>query len=385
MKTILVLGTNAGQADLIRYMKAQGWRVISCAHQQGGPGEALSDQFFPVNIIDVDAVAKLAQDVNADLIYSISSDLAMTTAVRVSEMLNKPHFYDSNLIDLFNKKHRLRDHLNRAGLSTVAYREINDPSEIAGWAEFPCIVKPVDAQGQRGVAKVENADDLHAAVEDASRASKIDSRVIVEQFLSGVEISCNLLVRSGEIVIDELSERLVHSGPLMGIPKGHLVPCYNVGAAEQDAARKLAHDIVRSLEIENGCLYFQMKITPHGPKIIEIAPRLDGCHMWHVIRHARKIDFLAETINCLTGEPPATAREIEDPDATYELMFQQTPPGVAFDHADFPVPGDALYHEYRYNDGETVLPVNGRREVVGYYIRRVGPDEAVKYADEAPE
>jgi len=65
-KIILVLGSNAGQADLIRHMKSLGgWRVISCAHKSGEPGEALSDAFHLVDIRDVDAVAKLAQNVGA--------------------------------------------------------------------------------------------------------------------------------------------------------------------------------------------------------------------------------------------------------------------------------------------------------------------------------
>ena len=53
MPTILVLGTNAGQADLIRYMKMRDWHVIACAHRAGGPGEALCDKFELVDVRDV--------------------------------------------------------------------------------------------------------------------------------------------------------------------------------------------------------------------------------------------------------------------------------------------------------------------------------------------
>ena len=51
-------------------------------------------------------------------------------------------------------------------------------------------------------------------------------------------------------------------------------------------------------------------------------------------------------------------------------MFQQMPPGSSFHKAGFPVPEGALYHEYRYEDGQTVAPINGRLEVVGYYVCR---------------
>ena len=72
----------------------------------------------------------------------------------------------------------------------------------------------------------------------------------------------------------------------------------------------------------------------------------------------------------LLGEAvPAQERRVE-PGAVYELMFQQMPPGRPFSSAEFPVPADALYHEYRYEEGQQVVAVNGRLEVVGYYVRR---------------
>ena len=55
-KTILVLGTNAGQADLIRHMKDRGWRVIGASPVKGEPGQAFCDVVEAVNIVDLDAL-----------------------------------------------------------------------------------------------------------------------------------------------------------------------------------------------------------------------------------------------------------------------------------------------------------------------------------------
>ena len=54
----------------------------------------------------------------------------------------------------------------------------------------------------------------------------------------------------------------------------------------------LVRAVVASLGVRDGTLYFQMKATPDGPKIIEIAPRLDGCHIWRLMKHARDLDYL---------------------------------------------------------------------------------------------
>src|SRR5690606_27775391 len=115
---------------------------------------------------------------------------------------------------------------------------------------------------------------------------------------------------------------------------------------------------------------FQMKVTPDGPRIIEIAPRLDGCHIWRLMKLARDVDFLDLAVRRLEGEDVAAAAAGVPAKGVYELMFQQAAPGSIFQASDFPKPDDALYHEYRYEDGETILPINGRLEVVGYYVRK---------------
>ncbi len=374
-KTILVLGTNAGQADLIRHMKTLGWTVISCAHLAGGPGEAHSDAFHLIDVRDVDAVTALAENVGADLVYSISSDLALTVAVAVSERLGLPHFFSSDMVDLLNQKTRLRGHLNQAGLGAVDYIEADKATDISGWTAFPCMVKPTDSQGQRGVQKIYSADELAPAVEAALAASLDSGKAIIEEFLDGVEVSCNVLVKGGEIVFDVLSERLVHGGELTGVPIGHLVPCINVSAEDQARSIKLVHDIVALLGVETGCLYFQMIITAQGPKIVEIAPRLDGCHMWRLIELATGESFLKGTIECLLDEAYSGKRPHVVDGENYELIFQQMPPGSAFDPAEFLAPNDAHYHEYRYAPGADVLAVNGKLEVVGYYVRQMSASD----------
>ena len=124
--TVLVLGVNAGQADLIRHMRDRAWHVVSCAHRGDLPGVQLSHRFELIDVTDIDAVAALARRVNARLVYSISSDIAITSAVKVSEKLDLPHFFNSSTVAMFNQKHLLRDYLNGNGLSEVSFRQVDD-------------------------------------------------------------------------------------------------------------------------------------------------------------------------------------------------------------------------------------------------------------------
>ncbi|MDQ6437589.1 ATP-grasp domain-containing protein [Mesorhizobium sp. LHD-90] len=369
--TAIVLGANAGQADLIRYLKERNWHVTAVSGRQvGDPGETLANEFVKLDIRDVDAVCDLARKKKAEIVYSISSDVAITAATEVSEKLGLPHFFDSGLVDVFNKKPLLREFLNSRGLSPVAFAEVTSADQADDWAVFPCVVKPTDAQGQRGVQKVFDKAHLAGAIEEAIANCREPKSAIIEAFLEGVEISCNVLVSDGEMVVSELSERLVHTGANFGIPIGHLIPIVHVPEHFVAEAGKLVEDVTRALGIKNGTLYYQMIVTSEGPRIVEIAPRLDGCHMWRLIKHSRGIDFLDGAVKRLTGAAVPRQDGRDEPGAVYELMFQQMPPGKPFDKSQFPVPADALYHEYRYQQGQPVVPVNGRLEVVGYYVRK---------------
>jgi len=368
-KSALVLGANAGQADLIDYLARRGWTVTACAHRPGGPGAEMAHRFELVDITDVDGVTDLARRIGAELVYSVSSDIAVPAVVEASRRLGLPHYFDQDLVALLDDKAALRAHLNARGLSVVPYRRVTSATACADWSTFPCMVKPADSQGQRGVQKVVAPDQLEPALVQALALSP-SGTAILEAWLEGVEISYNVLVADGQVVINEVSERLVHGDHLVGVPRGHLIPPVAVDAATAAEGAALVEAVVASLGVRDGTLYFQMKATPQGPRVIEIAPRLDGCHIWRLMKHARDLDYLDLSVRRLLGEDVSGQTDGKPADGVYELMFQQAPPGETFRADAFPVPQDALYHEHRYRDGEQIQPINGRMEVVGYYIRR---------------
>jgi biotin carboxylase len=376
-RSILVLGTNAGQADLIRHLRARHWRVIGCSPVPDEVGQRFCDVVEAVDIADLEALEAVARRHAVDLILSVASDVAMRSVVALSERLGLPHFHDSAFVALLDDKAALRAFLAEHELGAVPFRRVCRLEEAEGWRQYPCVVKPVDAQGQRGVERVDEPGALAAALVRAMAVSR-SGCAIIEAFLDGVELSCNLLIAGGEVRLQVLSERLVHQAPAMGVPRGHLVPPVAVSKADQEAAHDLVGRILRVMGHPDGALYVQMIMTRDGPRIVEIAPRLDGCHMWRLIALAQGVDLLDMMVTCLTGEAPVSGvpNEIgEETEAGWqtrpvmELMFQQAPPGTIFDSGNFPPPDDAMYHEFRYGDGERIRAVNGSLDVVGYYVR----------------
>ena len=63
--------------------------------------------------------------------------------------------------------------------------------------QFPLIVKPVDAYSSRGVKKVDSAELLKEAVENAINISRT-GEAIVEEYVEGQEISVDVYVANGK-------------------------------------------------------------------------------------------------------------------------------------------------------------------------------------------
>ena len=104
MNKILVLGTGAAQADLIRACKDRGREVYACSYRSGDVGQKYADHFAEINITDAEAVKDYATANDIDCIYSTGSDIAMPTAFGVSEELGLKSFCSSRTAVICNNK-----------------------------------------------------------------------------------------------------------------------------------------------------------------------------------------------------------------------------------------------------------------------------------------
>lgn len=360
----LVLGTNAGQADLIRYLKSINCEVHSCGFKRIGPGCDLADYFHLVDIVNNSAVANLASIIQPDIIYSVSSDIAIKTVTHVSEELGLPHLLNSEIIDLFDHKEALRAFLNENNISTVQYTTVKCEKDAMSWNIFPCVVKPVDSQGQRGVVLVESSEMLEIAVRNALKISKSEV-AIIEEYLSGVEFSSHVVVQNYKLLVNELTERYVHGAKYFGLPKGHAIPIRHISSDIQECAKNMVQKLVDRLKIKDAILYIQMVSTENGPKIIEVAPRLDGCHIWRLIELSKGYNLIEYAVKCLTGDKII---HHERAGKNCSLYFLQQLCGTKFDANNFDIPSDTKYLEFRYVNGDEITAINGKLEVVGYYV-----------------
>lgn len=370
MTRALILGTLPGQVDAIEALKERGLEVHACGHERVGPGVTAADRFWQVDITDISAVGDLAASIEAQLVYSLGSDIAMPTVVAVSEALGLPHFHSSALTEVLRSKTLTRERLDSAGVSPVAYQRVGPQDDAQGWAVFPAFVKPVDSQGQRGISVVSDRAQLQVALDEARTATRT-GEVIVEEVLRGPEVSIHVFVDDGDVRFFLASDRYVWDGPMVGVAESHAIPLAPATEGAHDSLRELVTQCVAALGVTNGPLYFQTIVTTNGPRIVEIASRLDGCHMWRLIRMTTGFDFLDAVMGRLLGEPwPDVPVEPAAEPMTLRF-FLDSPDVVATDeYLAATATADALFVDLQVPRGERPRRTNDVVARFGYEIYR---------------
>lgn len=373
MKKICILGIGNAQLDAINYCKDKGYEVYACSYNDAGREKVVVDDFEIIDIKDINGVKRYVLDNNIDIVYSVGSDIAMPTASKVSEELNLPHFISYNTANICQNKYELRRVLGEEFEGNVKFKLVKNKDEISEWNEFPAILKPVDSQGQRGVRLINNQSEFEKYFED-SMSYSTRKELIIEEYIDGPEVSVNAFAVNGEVVFALVSDRIVFEELPGGIIKEHIVPTSFCTLDVEKKVREIAINVMNKLGILNGPAYFQIKIMNGIPKIIEVTPRLDGCHMWNLIKHYTGVDLLAVTIDYLMGDINVDFNEIKgkdllkDQSKTLKFLCEET--GCKYSREKYDV-DNAEYLQWYYNNGDKVKKINGYMEKGGYIIKKI--------------
>jgi biotin carboxylase len=365
---VLVLGTGNAQVDLLEFLRHRGLRACGLSNDPNSPGVGLCDKFHEADVRNVDAVTTFASSQQVEAIYSVGSDVAMPTVCRVSELLGLPTLATARAAEICNNKGLLRKVLSAAKIPSPRFAILTSPKDAADFP-LPALIKPLDSQGQRGISFVAEAGHVEAAYSQAESFSSAGG-AIIEELIEGPEISVSAYVVDGEVKIAIISDRIVWPNLPGGVIKAHEFPSSRLLPATEGSVREVVSKALRALEIRNGPAYLQIKIRDGVPYVIEVTPRLDGCHLWRLVKMAYGVDLLGATLDhLLLGEAPLFQRpHLED---AWSLEFLCQPPETLFSAAAFDSSG-AVYSRFYYADGDSVKPINGRMEKCGYLIRKRG-------------
>jgi biotin carboxylase len=268
------------QEPAIRIATRKGWRVILADGNPRATAREMADQFECVDLKDKDGLLDLARRLRAssglDGIFTAGTDFSSSVAW-VAEHLGLPGIPYATAMRATDKC-LMRRAFEAAGVPSprsTCWDGSGDPRPAPGML-FPLVVKPVDNMGARGVRRVQNESDLLAACREALPLSR-SSRVIIEEYMDGPEFSLDAIVYKGKITVCGVADRIIRFPPWF-VEMGHTMPT-EFPPDRVSAIESVFEAGIRAIGIDNGAAKGDIKLTPRGPMVGEIAARLSGGFM----------------------------------------------------------------------------------------------------------
>lgn len=302
MKALVVAG-GVPQIELIKQLKDRDIETVLADGSPNAVARPFADQFYHVNIFDVDAIKSIAEEEKVDFLLTVCADQVLLVVAQVSEMLDLPCYIDYQTGVNVSDKIRMKQIFKEAGIPTTDYVETTrlDMDSIVK-LRYPLVVKPVDAYSSKGVRKAKNELELAQFYHEASEISR-SGGVIVEEYFDGDEISVDGFVLGGKahVLLVSNSEKVEDSDRFV-IFRGR----YPVSASENVLCQieEIAQKIADSFGLVNSPLLIQLLYNGDKVSVLEFCARTGGNMKWLLIKHSCGVDVIRATIDITLGFTP---------------------------------------------------------------------------------
>jgi biotin carboxylase len=201
-------------------------------------------------------------------------------------------------------------------------------SALLGDAVFPAVLKPRQGSGSRHTFLVESAAQLVETLEAVSHDPGGREDMVLEEFLPsspGAETARFADYVSVETMVDAdgfhhfaLTGRLHQAAPFR--ETGFFIPS-DLGAAATDSVLETASAALEALGVTFGCAHTEIKLTPAGPRVIEVNGRLGG-GIGEMLQAAAGIDPVRLHLRQALGERAAPEGLVRCERVGYRLFHQ---------------------------------------------------------------
>ena len=219
-KNMMILGASELQVPAIRKAKELGYQIILVDYNENAVGFALADVKLVVSTLDQEEVYRQALIYEPDVVITSTSDGPVRTAAYVNEKLGKkPDLSYKDSLCATIKSH-MRKRLEENQVPIPAYFSVQNFSEFkeaVGALQGNCIVKPADNAGSRGVVLLdgEQSEDEKELrrVYEYSRENSRNGTVMVEEYMTGAEVSVEAMTVEGKTTILTITDKYITPPP----------------------------------------------------------------------------------------------------------------------------------------------------------------------------
>lgn len=298
---LLILGSMDEFIPLVNDAKARGYKTIVVDGYAEGPAKQCADISFDIAIDDTNSLKSICLDQQIDGMITAYSDVLFENMVKLSCATGIPCYGNYAGMQWLRSKTKMKKMFEMQSIPFPKSLLLESKSDIENIdLKFPCVMKPRDGYGSRGIFVVNDKDEVKDKFDTTIGFCLNERGVIVEEYCTGYEFNMITWVSEGTVKVVSIADREKSHEIEGDIP--HVSRLVYPSRFWQDVIED-ARDIVQRVSvftgIKDGPLCMQFFWNPsEGIKVCEIAGRVFGYeHELVELGSALKIeDLLLDTV-----------------------------------------------------------------------------------------
>ena len=286
---ILMIGSGGREHALIKkLLESPKCEKLYCAPGNGGISR--DAETVSINVMDKEGMVRFAKDNAIDLVFVAPDDPLAAGMVDALEAAGIRAFgpnADAAIIEA--SKVFSKNMMKKYGIPTAKYEVFDDPQKAIDYIKTenttPVVVKADGLALGKGVIIAQTIDEAVAAVKsimEDKQFGESGNKIVIEEFLTGPEVSV-LAFTDGHCVKPMVSSKdhkraYDNDEGLNTGGMGTVSPNpYYTDALADECMQTIFVPTIEAMRKEGrpfkGCLYFGLRMTPKGPKVIEYNAR----------------------------------------------------------------------------------------------------------------
>ncbi len=375
-KKLMLLGGIRYLLPVIKAAHEQGYYVITADYIPDNIAHKYSDEYVNVSIIDKDAVLKVAQEKQIDGIMSFGVDPGVVSASYVQNKMSLPSFGPFESVEILQNKDKFRDFLTRNGFNVPkakGFSSVEDAMSEIYWFPWPCIVKPTDSAGSKGVTRVDKPEDLKPALEYAFEHS-ISGHVIVEEFLDkkGCSSDTDSYAQDGILKFVSFSaQRFDANATNPYTPAAYSWPSTFTKEEEEYLTSEIQR-LITLLHLKTAVFNIEVRVsTNNKPYIMELTPRGGGNRLCEMLRYATGVDMITAITRAIVGDEPAVIEQKPYNGHWAEVILHADKDGIYQGiEIDKNLPAEVVEKDLWVIPGDHVHSFEGANDAIGTLVLR---------------
>ena len=357
---LLVVGGGGREHAIIKKLK-ENPEVEKIFALPGNGGIAADAECVPIGAKDIPAMVAFALEQQVDYAVVAPDDPLVLGAVDALNEKGIPCFGPTAAAaQIEGSKVFAKDLMKKYGIPTAAYESFDDAAAALRYldtAEMPIVVKADGLALGKGVIIAQTREEARQAVVsmmEEGMFGQSGSRVVIEEFLTGPEVSV-LSFTDGETVVPMVSsmdhkrardnDQGLNTGGMGTVAPN---PYYTEAIAAQ-CMEEIFLPTIRAMKAEGrpfrGCLYFGLMLTPKGPKVIEYNCRF-GDPETQVVLPLLESDLLTVMRATTEGTLAQTEVKFSDKSACCVILASQGYPQKYQSGFEMTIAPEALPHAF---------------------------------------